>query len=120
VEDFAGDIALEASHDLVFGFAFGQASGDVVAGGLVAAHPHDQDDVQGTVGVAVESVPNGFAAGGFQRADFAEFGEGGVAADPVGVVADRREQRGGGGAAAVVAQNRRCRLHPQLLHTIDG
>jgi hypothetical protein len=69
VEDFAGDVALEASHDLVFGFAFGQAPGEVVAGGLVAAHAHDQDDVQGPIGVAVaapvESVPNGFAAGGF-------------------------------------------------------
>jgi hypothetical protein len=32
VEDLAGDVALEASHDLVFGFAFGQAAGDVVAG----------------------------------------------------------------------------------------
>ena len=69
MEDFAGDVALEASHDLVFGFAFGQAAGDVVAGGLVAAHAYDQDDVQSPVGVAVaaavESVPNGFAAGGF-------------------------------------------------------
>jgi hypothetical protein len=30
VEDFAGDVALETSHDLVFGFAFGQAAGDVL------------------------------------------------------------------------------------------
>jgi hypothetical protein len=38
---------------------------------LVAAHAYDQDDVQGTVGVAVaapvESVPNGFAAGGLSK-----------------------------------------------------
>jgi integrase len=33
VEDFAGDGALEASHDLVFGFAFGEAPSDVAAGG---------------------------------------------------------------------------------------
>jgi hypothetical protein len=36
---------------------------------LVAAQAYDQDDVQSSVGVAVaaavESVPNGFAAGGF-------------------------------------------------------
>jgi hypothetical protein len=59
----------------------------------VPAHAYDEDDVQSPVGVAVaaavESVPNGFAAGGFLRADSAEFGEGGVAADPAGVVADR-------------------------------
>ena len=69
MEDFAGDVTLEASHHLVFGFAFGQAAGDVVAGGLVAAHAYDEDDVQSPLGVAVaapvESVPNGFAAGGF-------------------------------------------------------
>ena len=35
--DFAGNVAFEASHDLVFGFAFGEAAGEVVAGGLVSA-----------------------------------------------------------------------------------
>jgi len=66
----------------------------------VAAHAPDQDDVQGAVGVAVaasvEAVADRFAAGGFQWADSAEFGECDVAADPVGVVADRGQQRGGG------------------------
>jgi hypothetical protein len=33
----AGDVALEASHDLGLGLALGDAAGDVVAGGLVAA-----------------------------------------------------------------------------------
>jgi hypothetical protein len=51
--DLAGDIAFDAAHDFVFGFAFGEAAGDVVTGGLVAAHAHDQDDVQGAVGVAL-------------------------------------------------------------------
>ena len=66
----------------------------------MAAHAHDQDDVQGAVGVevaaSVEAVADRFAAGGFQWADSAEFGECDVAADPVGVVADRGQQRGGG------------------------
>ena len=70
-EDFASDVAFEASHDLIFGFSFGETPCHVVAGGLVATHVHDQDDVQGSVGVAVtaavESVPDGFAARGFQR-----------------------------------------------------
>src|ERR1700723_1404979 len=51
--NLAGDIAFDAAHDFVFGFAFGEAAGDVVTGGLVAAHAHDQDDLQGAVGVAV-------------------------------------------------------------------
>jgi hypothetical protein len=53
---------------LLFGFAFGHAAGDVVAGELVASHAYDEDDTQSPVGVAVaaavESVPNGFTAGG--------------------------------------------------------
>jgi hypothetical protein len=51
-----------------------------------------ENNGQGTVGVAiaspVESVADRFAAGGFQWADPAEFGESGVAADPRGVVAE--------------------------------
>jgi hypothetical protein len=35
-EDLAGDVALEAAHDLFLGLASGGASGDVVLGGLVA------------------------------------------------------------------------------------
>jgi hypothetical protein len=58
----------------------------------MAAHAHHQDDVQGTVGVAVaspvEPVADRFAAGGFRWANAAEFSESGVAADPVGVVAE--------------------------------
>ena len=83
MEDLAGDIASDAAHDLVLGSAFGQAASEVVAGGM-AAHAHHQDDVQGTVGVAiasaVEPVPDSLAAGGFQRADSAEFGESGRSA----------------------------------------
>jgi hypothetical protein len=57
----------------------------------VAAHAHDQDDVQCAVGVAVatavEAVADRFVAGSFQWADPAEFGEGGVAATTDGVIA---------------------------------
>jgi hypothetical protein len=35
-EDLAGDVALEAAHDLGPGLALGGAAGDVVPGGLVA------------------------------------------------------------------------------------
>jgi hypothetical protein len=42
--NFAGDVALDASDDFVFGFAFGEAAGGVVTGGLVAAHAHDGTD----------------------------------------------------------------------------
>jgi hypothetical protein len=79
VEDFASDVAFEASHDLIFGFSFGETPCHVVAGGLVATHAHDEDDMQGPVGVAVtapvEPVPDGFAVGGFQGADPTKFGE---------------------------------------------
>jgi hypothetical protein len=66
VEDFAGDVALKAAHHLRLGLPFGETPRHVVAGGLVAAQPHDQDDLWGPVGVAVaiavESMPDGFAS----------------------------------------------------------
>ena len=106
MEDFAGEVALETAHDLIFRFAFGEAPRHVVTGGLVAAQPHDQDDMQRPVGItvaaAVESVSDGFAAGGLQRADSAEFSEGAVAGDPIVVVADRCQQGGGGVEAKTV------------------
>jgi hypothetical protein len=58
----------------------------------MTTHAHHQDDVQGTVGVAiaspVEPVADRFAAGCFQWADSAEFGESGVRVDPARVVAE--------------------------------
>jgi hypothetical protein len=39
VEDFAGDVAFDAAYGFFLRFAFGETAGDVVAGGLVAAHP---------------------------------------------------------------------------------
>jgi hypothetical protein len=88
MEHLAGDIAVSDSGRYRFRLSFSEASRDVVAGGLVTTQAHDRDDVQGSVGVAVEPVPDGLAAGGFQWAGSAEFGEGALAADPVVVVAD--------------------------------
>src|SRR5258705_13915752 len=66
--DFAGDVTFETAHDFGFGFAFGDASGDVGAGGFVVFHPDDDDAMQSGVGAAVsapvEAVSARFAAGG--------------------------------------------------------
>jgi len=60
-EDFAGDVALEAAHDLGLGLALGSAASHVVPGGLVAAHADQGDAPQGAVGLpvaaAVQPVP---------------------------------------------------------------
>src|ERR1700760_2773541 len=50
-KDLAGDIELEAAHDLGFGLALGGAAGDVVPGLLVTAHADQGDAPQGTVGL---------------------------------------------------------------------
>ena len=61
----AGDEAFEAADDVFFGEALGGAAGDVVDGGLVKSHAHDDDSVEGCVGLAVaaavEAVPVGLA-----------------------------------------------------------
>ena len=73
----------------------------------------DEDDrVEGGVGLsvaaAVEPATLGLAGGGFDRADAAERGEGGLAVEALGVVAGGDEQRGGGvGADAVTLQQLR-------------
>jgi hypothetical protein len=48
-----------------------------------------------TVAAPVESASLGLAGGGFDGADTAECGEGGLAAQPFGVVTGRDEQGGG-------------------------
>jgi hypothetical protein len=79
VEDFTGDVALEATHRLVLALALGEAPGHVVAGGLLATQPDHQDDMQSSVGVtvtpAVESVPNGFPLEACSGQTPAELGE---------------------------------------------
>jgi len=55
-EDLAGDIPLEAPHDLSLGLAFGGAAGDVVLGRLVAAHADQGDAPQGAVGLPIAAA----------------------------------------------------------------
>src|SRR6185312_888895 len=47
--DLAGDVALEAAHDLGLGLALGGAPGDVVPGLLMTAHADQGDAPQGAV-----------------------------------------------------------------------
>src|SRR5258705_2457513 len=97
--DVAGDVALEAAHDLGFWFAFGEASGHIFLCGFVPAEADVGDAVQAGVGLpvagAVESDPVGFTGGGGDGADSAEGGEGGLGVHPVRVVAGGEQDRGG-------------------------
>jgi len=56
MEHLAGDKAVSDSGPSRFRFSFSEAPRHVVAGGLVTTQAHDHDDVQGSVGVAVEPV----------------------------------------------------------------
>src|SRR5690242_1888530 len=89
--DFADDVALEASHDVLAAESLLGASLDVGAGAGVIAHATQHDGVQGVVGcavaAAVEPVSVGAAGAGRDRCHSAQVGEGGLAAKPVGVVA---------------------------------
>src|SRR3954452_16570280 len=77
-EDLPCDIALEAAHDLRLRLSFCGATADIVDSGLVAAHPCNDDPVEGSVGLAmasaVQPVAAGLAAGGRYRAGTAHFG----------------------------------------------
>jgi hypothetical protein len=53
VEDFARDIAFEASEDVFLRESLGRASFGVGAGGFVPAESADRDHVQGAVGLPV-------------------------------------------------------------------
>src|SRR3712207_7121051 len=74
---------------------FGRAAPDVVDGGPVGAHAHDDDAVEGGIGLpvpaAVQPVPAGHAAGCRDRAGAAELGQGGFGMDPLRTVADENE-----------------------------
>jgi hypothetical protein len=54
-EDLAGDVALEDTHDFFGCSAFGSASGHIVTGCLVVAHPHQHDRGQYPVQLSVAS-----------------------------------------------------------------
>src|SRR6266511_2313552 len=103
-EDFSGHVALEAADDLLLGLALGGAPGEVVAGGLVPAQPHDHDPVERGVGLAVaaavEPIPAGLAGGGLDGGAAAQRGERGFAAEPAGVVTGGDQQLGFTVAAA--------------------
>ena len=87
--EVTGYVAFETASDLSRGLAFGGASGDVVAGGLVAAHPNGDDHVENAIEASVtepvEAVPGGLSAGGRDRGDAAEHGKRGFAVDAAGV-----------------------------------
>ena len=59
--DLAGDVALEASADLAVGLAVAAAPFDVGAGGRIVSGAVEDDDVNGSIELAVaasiESVP---------------------------------------------------------------
>src|SRR5258708_32953926 len=54
--DVAGDVALEAAHDLGFWFAFGEASGHIFLCGFVPAEADHGDAVQAGVGLPVAAA----------------------------------------------------------------
>jgi hypothetical protein len=90
VKDLAGDAALKAAHHFVLRFTLGNTPRHVVAGGLVAAQPHDQDDVQSSVGATVTAA---FSRCRMvlpleaQRAETAQLGECSLGGDAVWVIA---------------------------------
>lgn len=98
--DLAGEVALEAPHDLGFALALGGVSGHVGLGRFMPVHPGDHSPVQRGVGLsvsaAVEPVPGGLAGGGWHRVGAAQGGEGGLAVQPLGVVPGAEQQRRGG------------------------
>ena len=42
-EHFSGDVAFQDAGDLTHGLALGEATSDVIAGGLVVSHPGDDE-----------------------------------------------------------------------------
>ncbi len=112
--DLKGDVTFQTADGFAAGFAFDDAAGEVVAGGVVAgadipAQAAQGDAVERGVGLsvtaAIESVAGDFARGCLLGTDAAQRGEGCLAAEPVGVVASDDEQGGGGvGADAAMGQ----------------
>ena len=71
-KDLSNNEALEASDNLGLALSLGGTPLDVVEGGLVNAHAHDDHTVEGGIGLsvaaAVEPVSAGLAAGCWDRA----------------------------------------------------
>jgi hypothetical protein len=99
VEDFAGDVALQAADDLGLRQAFVGSSLDVGGGAWVVAEAAENDNVERVVGAtvtaAVEPVSVGASAAGGDRRGAAEVREGGFGLDPVKVVAGADEHSAG-------------------------
>src|SRR5215212_4932013 len=99
VVDLAGEVALDAADDLGFGQALFGPPFDIGAGAGTEPHPDDHGQVQGPVGVAVpaavQPVPAGLARAGRDGGDPAQVGEGGLAAEPLGVLAGGCQQLAG-------------------------
>src|SRR4051812_40590304 len=62
-EDLPRDVALEAAHDLRLRLSFCGATADIVDIGLVAAHPSNDDPVEGGIGLAIASAVEPVTAG---------------------------------------------------------
>ena len=58
--DLAGDVALQAAHDLSFALAFGGATLDVAPGSWVFAHADEHDAPERFVGLAVAARVQSF------------------------------------------------------------
>jgi hypothetical protein len=99
VVDLWSEVALDAAHDLGFGQAFLGSPFDIGTGAGAEPHPDDNGQVQRLVGVAVaaavQPVPAGLAGAGRDGGDSAQVGEGGLAAQPLGVLAGGDEQLAG-------------------------
>ena len=99
-EELSGDGALEATHDLLGGLALLGAPLGVDEGTGIVAQAGQGDDPQGVVGLAVpaavEAVADGLARGRLHGAGAAQRGQGGVGAEPVGVVSGGDQQAAGG------------------------
>jgi hypothetical protein len=97
--ELSSDVALQAADDLGLGLAFLGASLDVGAGRPMPGHPPDRDQgqrpVRFTVAATIEAVPGGLAGGGRDGRDPAQLREGGLAVQPLGVVAASDQQRRG-------------------------
>src|SRR5215217_8798259 len=110
--DLSGYVALEAADDLSLALALLCAPRDVFLRAKIPAHPCQAGHVQRTVRLpvasSVETVPHHLAGGGLDGSDSAEAGEGGLAPQPLGVVAGHNQERRG-----VVGTDARQREQPR-------
>src|SRR6056297_535320 len=78
---FADDVTFDAAYDLASGFAFCSSPCGVGLGSLIIAHAHNGYAIDGSVclpiAAAVQTHPVCLAAGGRDRADATQLGQGG-------------------------------------------